>query len=199
MNRDASVCGCCNRARWFASNCGSNLGGTSNSLGSSREHESVKDACPCGSGMPEPACCARYHRGEPAPTALALMRSRYTAYVRGEIDYLIATHDAATRATLDRDAIARWSRETSWRGLEIVATEAGGEDDDTGIVEFVARGETGGRAFVQRERSRFRRVDGAWFYVDGKVGEPVRTAAKVGRNEPCPCGSGMKYKRCHGA
>ena len=88
------------------------------------------------------------------------MRSRYTAYVRGAIDYLIETHDPATRAGLDRGGIAAWSRETKWRGLEIVATE--GDD----IVEFIARGVTRGRPFAQRERSRFRRVDGAWRYLE---------------------------------
>ncbi len=157
-------------------------------------------SCPCGSGTPEPACCARYHRGELAPTALALMRSRYAAYVRGEIDYLVATHDDSTRDQLDVPAMTAWARDTEWQGLEIVATEAGGESDTTGIVEFIARGTTAKRAFAQRERSRFRKIDGAWFYIDGKAtAEPVRTPAAVGRNEPCPCGSGMKYKRCHGA
>ncbi|HET7501038.1 MAG TPA: YchJ family protein [Kofleriaceae bacterium] len=160
----------------------------------------MRDMCPCGSGVPEAACCGKYHRGAPAPTAVALMRSRYTAYVRGEIDYLLATHDAATRGKVDVEAIRRWARETTWLGLEIVDTVAGGEGDDTGIVEFVARGATGGRPFVQRERSRFRRVDGQWRYVDGTAGgEPARRVASVGRNDPCPCGSGMKYKRCHGA
>jgi len=160
----------------------------------------MQEACPCGSGVPEAGCCRRYHRGELAPTAVALMRSRYTAYVRGEIDYLLATHDESTRGTVDAAAIARWSRETDWKGLEIVATEAGGEADETGVVEFIARGVTGGKTFAQRERSRFRRVDGAWFYIDGKVGtEPVRKPPAVGRNEPCPCGSGRKFKKCHGA
>ena len=127
------------------------------------------------------------------------MRSRYTAYVRGEIDYLVRTHDESTRASVDVASVTRWSKETEWRGLEILDT-VGGETDDTGIVEFIARGATGGRAFAQRERSRFRRVDGEWFYIDGKAtNEPARAAATVGRNEPCPCGSGMKYKRCHGA
>jgi SEC-C motif-containing protein len=103
------------------------------------------------------------------------MRSRYTAYVRGEIDYLLATHDVSTRDSVDREAVARWSRETEWKGLEIIASEAGTENDDLGVVEFVARGVTAGRPFAQRERSRFRRVDGAWFYVDGKTSAvPVR-------------------------
>lgn len=127
------------------------------------------------------------------------MRSRYTAYVRGEIDYLLATHDASTRAAVDKVAISKWSLETEWQGLEIVATEAGEENDEQGFVEFIARGITNGQAFAQRERSRFRRVDGAWFYVDGKSGEPVRKVPTPGRNDPCSCGSGMKYKRCHGA
>jgi SEC-C motif-containing protein len=138
--------------------------------------------------------------GAPAPTALALMRSRYAAYVRGAIDHLLATHDPATRASVDRDAVARWSKDTQWLGLEIVATERGGEPDDAGIVEFIARGVTTGAPFAQRERSRFRRLDGRWYYTDGKiVHAPARAVAVVGRNEPCPCGSGVKYKRCHGA
>jgi SEC-C motif-containing protein len=97
------------------------------------------------------------------------MRSRYTAFVRGEIDYLIETHDEATRASVDKQALAAWSRDTLWMGLEIGTTEAGGEDDETGIVEFTARGVTNGRPFIQRERSRFRRVDGRWVYIDGTV------------------------------
>lgn len=96
------------------------------------------------------------------------MRSRYTAYVRGEIEYLVATHDAQTRPGLDVAAITAWSRNTAWAGLEIVATELGAATDDTGIVEFIARGTTRGTPFAQQERSRFRRVDGRWFYVDGE-------------------------------
>ena len=125
--------------------------------------------CPCGSTLADDACCARYHRGETAPTAEALMRSRYTAYVRGEIDYLVDTHDPSTRTSLDRDSIATWSRETEWLGLEIVATEYGSATDARGVVEFIARGKSNGKPFTQHERSRFRKVSGRWVYVDGKV------------------------------
>lgn len=125
--------------------------------------------CPCGSSLDDDACCARYHRGEAAPTAEALMRSRYTAYVRGEIDYLVETHDPATRSSIDRDAMAAWSRDTEWLGLEIVAKEYGAAGDARGMVEFIARGKTKGKAFTQRERSRFRKIDGRWVYVDGKI------------------------------
>jgi SEC-C motif domain protein len=127
------------------------------------------EPCPCGSGEPFAACCEVLHDGLAAPTALALMRSRYTAFVRGNIDYLMQTHAASTRAGVDRAALASWSRDTLWMGLEIVATERGGEQDDDGIVEFIARGVTRGSPFAQRERSRFSRADGRWYYVDGVV------------------------------
>ncbi len=113
------------------------------------------------------------------------MRSRYTAYVRGEIDYLVAT----ARGPVDRAAIAAWSRDTEWLGLEVVASESRG---DEAFIAFVARGVTRGKPFAQRERSRFRRIDGRWYYLDGvPFAQP--------RNEPCACGSGKKFKRCHGA
>jgi SEC-C motif-containing protein len=158
--------------------------------------------CLCGSGAAEAQCCGPILDGEAASTALALMRSRYVAYVRGAVDHVVDTHDPASRATLDRDAIARWSRDTRWLGLEIVATQRGGDLDQDGVVEFIARGVTRGAPFMQRERSRFRRIAGRWHYIDGAaVRAPVAAApaATPGRNDPCPCGSGMKYKRCHGA
>ena len=125
--------------------------------------------CPCGAGVPLARCCGPILEGAPAPTALALMRSRYTAYVRGAIDHLIETQSEETRGGLDRAAIERWSRETRWQGLEIIAVERGGEADAEGIVEFVARGVTRGAAFAQRERSRFRRDGGRWYYVEGDM------------------------------
>ena len=159
-----------------------------------------RDLCPCRSGDVLAACCGPILDGVPAPTAVALMRSRYTAYATGAIDHVVSTHDAATRGDVDREGAAQWSRDTEWQGLDILDTERGGEDDTDGIVEFVARGVTRGVPFAQRERSRFRKVDGHWYYVDGQmIREPARKVATPGRNEPCHCGSGLKYKRCHGA
>ena len=149
--------------------------------------------CPCGSGTAYGACCGPLHDGAPAATAEALMRSRYTAYVRGAIDYLVETHDGE----VDRAGIETWARESRWLGLEIVAVERGGERDDEGMVEFIARGQSRGQPFAHHERSRFRRVAGRWRYLDGTQ-PPARAQAKPGRNDPCPCGSGKKYKRCHG-
>ena len=150
-------------------------------------------SCPCGSRQPAAACCEPLLAGAPAPTALALMRSRYTAYVRHAVGYLLTTHDPDTVATVDRAALAAWVAATTWTGLVIVAARAGEPADATGEVEFIAHGHHRGRAFAQRERSRFRRVGGRWVYTDG-VALP---AAPPGPNDPCPCGSGAKYKRCH--
>lgn len=136
------------------------------------------------------------------PTAEALMRSRYTAYALCRADYILDTHDPATRGPIDRAAVERWAREAHWRGLEVLATERGGPDDDEGVVEFRARYDNeAGQARVHHERSTFRRADGRWLYVDGSTPRqrPATRAATAGRNDPCPCGSGKKYKKCCGA
>jgi SEC-C motif-containing protein len=129
------------------------------------------------------------------------MRSRYTAYATGVVDYVVGTHDLDTAKDVDRDSIAEWSSQSKWLGLRIVATEAGGSADDTGMVEFIARFERDGAVVEHHERSTFRRLDGRWLFVDGEMVKArpiVRATPKVGRNEPCPCGSGKKYKQCHG-
>ena len=95
--------------------------------------------CPCESGRPFEQCCGPYLAGAPAPTAEALMRSRYTAYVRQDIDYLVATHDPDTAKDVDPAGMARWARESTWLGLQVLAVVGGGADDQQGEVEFVAR------------------------------------------------------------
>jgi SEC-C motif-containing protein len=95
------------------------------------------------------------------------MRSRYSAFVKGAVDYLIETHDPDTRGRVSKASLTQYAKDTMWLGLEIVATDRGGEDDDEGIVEFIARGALGGKPFAQRERSRFRKLDGRWVYIDG--------------------------------
>jgi SEC-C motif domain protein len=124
--------------------------------------------CPCGSGRPYGACCGPFLRGSAVPeSAEELMRSRYTAYVRGDRDWLRATWHPATRpAAVDLDKRVRWIR------LEILAIEAGGPGDTKGIVEFVAHCKIGGRAHRLHERSRFQRRDGRWLYVNGDLDPP---------------------------
>lgn len=122
-------------------------------------------ACPCGSGRPYAACCGRLHAGaEAAPTAEALMRSRYSAYVMGLEPYLLATWHASTRpASLDLAGEAG----TKWLGLEIKRRQT--LDDCHATVEFVARYRIAGRGHRLHEISNFVREDGHWFYVDGQV------------------------------
>ena len=120
-------------------------------------------ACPCGNALAYSACCGRYHAGAEAPTAEALMRARYTAYVLGEADYLLQTWHPSTRpAELNLDQ----EIDTRWLGLEIKRHEQRG--DDTAIVEFVARYKIGGRAHRLHETSRFVREGRRWYYVDGE-------------------------------
>ena len=122
--------------------------------------------CPCGSNKPYTACCARYVEGiEHAPTAEALMRSRYTAYTLLREDYLRATWHPTTRpASLDLAEDVR----TKWLGLEVKRHEQ--KDADHAIVEFVARYKVEGRAHRLHEVSRFVREEGHWIYVDGDIG-----------------------------
>ena len=130
------------------------------------------------------------------------MRSRYSAYVVGAIDYLGDTLHPSHRSDWDRDATRRWAEDAEWLGLEILDSEAGQSGDETGVVEFAANFKENGELRRHHERSRFSRVGGRWYYVDGDVPKP-RTqrhdGPKVGRNDPCPCGSGKKYKKCCGA
>lgn len=156
-------------------------------------------ACPCGSGNALDACCGPILSGSvPAPTAAALMRSRYSAFATGNIDYLEQTLLPETRHDFDRKEISDWAANSEWTGLEIRSTEAGAENDTEGFVEFVAHFRMDGKDYVHHETSSFTRRDGRWWYVDGTRGPRPRTAAKVGRNDPCPCGSGKKYKKCCG-
>ena len=128
---------------------------------------STADApCPCGSGQPYPLCCARWHAGPAhlqAPTAEALMRSRYSAFVLGLRDYLLATWHPRTRPA----ALEPNEPGLRWLGLEVRRHAV--QDADHATVEFVARSKLGGRAHRLHELSRFVREDGQWYYVDGDV------------------------------
>lgn len=158
-------------------------------------------ACPCGTEKSYESCCAPYIKGDKtAPTAEALMRSRYSAYTKQAIDYVEATHDPSSPDDFDKAAAKQWSENTEWLGLEIKKTEAGAPSDDTGVVEFVAKFKTNGKPLAHHEVSTFRKTDGKWYYVDGKtLKDPfVRSEPKLGRNDPCHCGSGKKLKKCHG-
>lgn len=121
-----------------------------------------KDACPCGRGPAFDACCGRYlGTGVPAPDAESLMRSRYTAFVRGDVAHLLVTWHASQRpGRLELDEDVKW--------LDLEVKRHTPIDDTHAEVEFVARSRVQGRGQRLHERSRFVREDGYWYYVDGE-------------------------------
>ncbi|MEU4402647.1 YchJ family protein [Micromonospora orduensis] len=128
-----------------------------------RANATTGRACPCGSGQAYADCCAPVHTGAAqAPTAEALMRSRFSAFALGDAGYLLRSWHSSTRpALLDLDPAQRWTR------LEIVDTERGGLLDSAGTVTFHAHYREAGRAGTLTEHSRFVREDGRWVYLDG--------------------------------
>ncbi|GAA4649885.1 YchJ family protein [Kistimonas scapharcae] len=151
--------------------------------------------CPCGTGAAYDDCCARFHRGEARPeTAEQLMRSRYSAWALGLINYIIATTWPRQQRYLQHKALQDWADATEWRQLEIIDTDKGQVDNTAGEVEFRAtyRLKANGKTDVHQERSSFIREEGQWFFID----PTSATGSNTGRNDPCPCGSGKKYKKC---
>jgi SEC-C motif domain protein len=161
-----------------------------------------KSQCPCGGPAALDECCGRFIAGREMPeTAQQLMRSRYAAFATHQIDYLIASHHPETRGEVQRADVERFSKDMRWLGLEILATVDGQACDDQGFVEFVARYRESGGERLHHERSLFRRHHGRWFFHSAeypKAMPTLRAEPKIGRNAPCPCGSGKKHKKCCG-
>jgi SEC-C motif-containing protein len=162
--------------------------------------------CPCGNKLEYAACCEPFITGKKnAPTAEALMRSRYTAFVKGAEPYIKNTLAPEARADYNEKEVREWSREAEWVGLEILSAK-------TDTVEFVAKYKTKGKILEHHEVAKFRKDGDRWYFVDGDAHvheegkghqhkhEPiapiVRESPKIGRNDPCSCGSGKKYKKC---
>lgn len=147
--------------------------------------------CPCGNDRPLEACCGPYLDGAKHPeTAEELMRSRFTAYATGNIDYVCDTEENPQRKTIEN-----WAKSTQFKRLRVLSSEAGGKGDETGTVTFEADFETKGETGTHRETSQFRKQEGRWVFFRGQH-NPLRTGPKVGRNDACPCGSGKKFKKC---
>ena len=157
--------------------------------------------CVCGKGESTEVCCGPILKGEKALTAEALMRARYAAYVLGDIDFLINSLHPDSAGSVDRKSTEAWSKSADWQGLEIVETEKGQEGDSDGVVEFIARYAMRGQDMQHHERATFSKHSGRWHYVDGQeIKQPPvqRSEPRIGRNDPCSCGSGKKYKKCCG-
>jgi len=157
--------------------------------------------CPCQSGVEYSHCCEPLIKGKKyAETAEQLMRARYTAYTQIRMDFIEQTHDPKTSQDIDMQGSREWAQTTNWDGLEIIETAQGGVDDEVGTVEFKATFLTEEGPQIHHELSQFHKRDGVWYYSDSSQPSQtvVRASPKVGRNDPCPCGSGKKYKKCCG-
>lgn len=156
--------------------------------------------CPCGSGKEYDTCCGPLIIGsQAAATAEALMRSRYAAFAMGKVEYLGESLHPDHRADYDPQATQRWADNSEWVKLEVANTSGGGKDDEQGTVEFIATYRQKGITHAHHEEGHFSRKNGIWYYADGKIvtqGTLRNEGPKVGRNDPCPCGSGKKYKKC---
>ncbi|MBC7742310.1 MAG: YchJ family protein [Bdellovibrionaceae bacterium] len=173
--------------------------------------------CPCQSTQEFSSCCEPYLKGSAKPdTAEKLMRSRYSAYAKADIEYIRKTLAPESRTDFDIKSTREWAQQAQWKGLQILSTELGGPNDKKGTVEFTATYEYKGEGLDHHEVAQFRKNENdEWLFVEGDShthpagqthdhhhAKPVtvqREGPKIGRNDPCTCGSGKKYKKCCGA
>ncbi len=160
--------------------------------------------CPCGSGQDYPACCQPYHKGENAQNAETLVRARFSAFALHEYDFIIETTHPIYRDEVAESNIADNLEKIIWHQLHI--THCGQEDGTDGkgpfdTVTFSAMYEINGNMYSLSEKSYFQEHEGKLYYLEGISHKPdgfKRANPKVGRNDPCPCGSGKKHKKCCG-
>ncbi len=158
--------------------------------------------CPCGSTRAYEQCCGPIIAGDsPASTAEALMRARYSAYATESVDFILDTVHPEKRAEDDRRQIQNWAKKSDWLRLEVIHVDAGQAADEQGQVEFVAIYRENNRRVRHHEIAVFKKDEDIWYFYDAQAPktDPLkRVSPKVGRNSPCPCGSGKKYKKCCG-
>jgi SEC-C motif domain protein len=154
--------------------------------------------CPCDSGEQYARCCEPYLLAKEIPkTSEQLMRSRYCAFVLVKVGYIQETMRDAALKKFDFEDTREWTASLRWLGLEVLHSE---QHADVGYVEFIARYVSSeGTEEVMHEKSKFKRYAGRWYYVNAvqrlNSGSVVK---KIGRNDPCHCGSGRKFKKCCG-
>lgn len=151
----------------------------------------LQQDCPCKSGLTYQQCCSPFHQGVKYPdTCEQLMRSRFSAFVMQLGDYLLTTYHADYRGDLTPAQLAE--KTVDWKNLQIIASET---LETTGFVEFKAWFIDNGRLGCHHERSNFVKIEQQWLYCDGEI-YPEQKSGKISRNDPCPCGSGKKHKKC---
>ncbi|MCX5774396.1 MAG: YchJ family protein [Fusobacteria bacterium] len=156
--------------------------------------------CYCGNKETFENCCGKYISGKSKPkTAEILMRSRYSAYIVKAIDYLMNSTTPMENMENARKATEDWANAATFSGLKIISCENGEEKDADGIVEFKAFFSDKGATFTHHERGYFIHQKGKWLYdKELPIDKTIINDEKIGRNDPCTCGSGKKYKKCCG-
>jgi SEC-C motif domain protein len=152
--------------------------------------------CFCCSNKDYQDCCQPFIDSKTLPkTPEQLMRSRYSAFAQKNIDYIFSTMTSLALDSADKQSTVKWLENCTWQKLEVLsATEP---KNNKGEVQFIAHFEENGEAKTIHEHSFFEYINDKWLYVGATHSnhKPI-TVDKVGRNEPCPCGSGKKYKKC---
>jgi len=158
------------------------------------------NSCPCGSNLDYSKCCEQIIKGtRKAQTAEEVMRARYSAYANKEFAYLLTSLYPPTRSTYDEPGTIEWAKNTTWTNLKIIDKNNGSINDNEGQVEFIASYTENGVDKKHHELASFKKQNDIWYFVDGAlppVKQIIRTTEKIGRNDPCPCGSGKKFKKC---
>lgn len=126
----------------------------------------MRDICPCGSEKNYLVCCGRFIKGKQTPTTPEeLMRSRYSAYSRANIDYIVRTMKSPAADNFDANIAKEWAEMVNWHKLEVLQSEIHGQ---TGYVEFIAYYVSEGQIQTLHELSKFQLENGSWYYVDGE-------------------------------
>jgi SEC-C motif-containing protein len=154
--------------------------------------------CPCDSEKLYADCCGPFVEGKAlAPSPEALMRSRYTAYSQANIDYISKTMKGPAAKYFNAEEAEHWAKTVVWKGLKVIDSKV---DQLQGWVEFIATYSEENNDTEMHELSEFHFENGQWYYVNGKIKLPNSHPRfhSVGRNDPCPCGSDKKFKKCCG-
>jgi SEC-C motif-containing protein len=150
--------------------------------------------CYCGIKSPYSSCCEPYHKGESAPSAEALMRARFSAYMVKNYHYILKTYAPLFREELSVEELAQHSQYTDWLALDVIEHSTA---INTAHVEFKAYYRTDQGLYVMHEQSDFIYEHNEWFYTEGKMLNDTGELT-LKRNDPCVCNSGKKFKKCCG-
>ncbi|WP_448211507.1 YchJ family protein [Colwellia sp. MEBiC06753] len=151
--------------------------------------------CPCCSNIALEMCCLPIiEQQQHAHSPEALMRSRFTAYALNKAEYILATYHSSQQSAHSLADIQAWAEENQW--IELIIHQAN-SNSTPATIEFSAFYLNNHQLIEMRERSNFTQEKNQWRYVDGTIITHEKITSLTS-NDPCPCHSGKKYKKCCG-